>query len=41
LGRQKVGPQDIAEGIAFLCSDSGRYITGTKLTYNFGGPAST
>lgn len=41
LGRDKVGPQDIAEGVAFLCSDSGRYITGTELTYSFGGPAGT
>jgi NAD(P)-dependent dehydrogenase (short-subunit alcohol dehydrogenase family) len=40
-GRDKVGPQDIAEGVAFLCSDSGRYITGAELTYSFGGPAGT
>jgi 3-oxoacyl-[acyl-carrier protein] reductase len=40
-GRQKVGPQDIAEGVAFLCSDNGRYITGTELTYSFGGAAGT
>ncbi len=26
-------PQDIAEGIAFLCSEAGRCITGSELTY--------
>jgi NAD(P)-dependent dehydrogenase (short-subunit alcohol dehydrogenase family) len=33
--RTDVSPQDIAEGIAFLCSDSGRYITGCVLPYSF------
>jgi NAD(P)-dependent dehydrogenase (short-subunit alcohol dehydrogenase family) len=40
-GRQKVGPQDIAEGVAFLCSENGRYVTGTELTYSFDGPPGT
>ena len=31
----KVTPQDIAEGVAFLCSDAGRYITGCVLPYLF------
>jgi NAD(P)-dependent dehydrogenase (short-subunit alcohol dehydrogenase family) len=26
-------PQDIAEGIAFLCSEAGRFISGSELTY--------
>jgi 3-oxoacyl-[acyl-carrier protein] reductase len=33
--RQDVSPQDIAEGVAFLCSDSGRFITGCVLPYLF------
>lgn len=33
--RGKVTPQDIAEGVAFLCSDAGRYITGCVLPYTF------
>ncbi len=37
--RQPIGPQDIAEGVAFLCSENGRYITGAELPYTFGGPA--
>jgi len=35
--RADVSPQDIAEGVAFLCSESGRYITGCVLPYWFGG----
>lgn len=31
--REAVSPQDIAEGIAFLCSDAGRFISGTELVY--------
>ena len=31
----KVTPQDIAEGVAFLCSDSASYITGCILPYLF------
>ncbi len=33
--RTNVSPQDIAEGVAFLCSDSGRYISGCVLPYLF------
>jgi 3-oxoacyl-[acyl-carrier protein] reductase len=33
--RADVSPQDIAEGVAFLCSESGRYITGCVLPYLF------
>jgi NAD(P)-dependent dehydrogenase (short-subunit alcohol dehydrogenase family) len=33
--RTDVSPQDIAEGVAFLCSESGRYITGCVLPYLF------
>ncbi|MGB8455578.1 MAG: SDR family NAD(P)-dependent oxidoreductase [Anaerocolumna sp.] len=35
LDRNKVTPQDIAEGVAFLCSDSAKYITGCMLPYLF------
>lgn len=35
LSHGKVTPQDIAEGVAFLCSDAGRYITGCVLPYQF------
>lgn len=31
--RMNVTPQDIAEGVAFLCSESGRYISGAVLPY--------
>jgi len=30
-------PEDIANAIAFLCSDEGRYITNQRLTVNGGG----
>jgi 3-oxoacyl-[acyl-carrier protein] reductase len=33
--RNNVTPQDIAEGIAFICSESGRFITGCELPYTF------
>ena len=33
--RGNTSPQDIAEGVAFLCSDAGRFITGCELTYMF------
>lgn len=33
--RENTSPQDIAEGVAFLCSDAGRFITGCELTYMF------
>ncbi len=35
LDRKKVTPQDIAEGVAFLCSDSANYTTGCILPYLF------
>jgi 3-oxoacyl-[acyl-carrier protein] reductase len=31
--RTNVTPQDIAEGVAFLCSDAGRFIAGCDLPY--------
>ncbi len=33
--RSNVTPQDIAEGVAVLCSESGRFITGCELPYMF------
>ncbi|MBN1402604.1 MAG: SDR family oxidoreductase [Anaerolineae bacterium] len=33
--RPNVSPQDIAEGVAFLCSDAGRFVTGCVLPYMF------
>jgi len=33
--RANISPQDIAEGIAFLCSESGRFISGCVLPYMF------
>jgi len=33
--RANVSPQDIAEGVAFLCSDAGRFISGCVLPYLF------
>ncbi len=35
--RTTASPQDIAEGVAFLCSDAGRFITGCILPYGFRG----
>lgn len=35
LDRNKITPQDIAEGVAFLCSHSAKYITGCILPYLF------
>jgi NAD(P)-dependent dehydrogenase (short-subunit alcohol dehydrogenase family) len=35
--RADVSPQDIAEGVSFLCSESGRYISGCVLPYLFHG----
>ncbi len=35
--RRDVSPQDIAEGVAFLCSEAGRFITGCVLPYWFYG----
>jgi NAD(P)-dependent dehydrogenase (short-subunit alcohol dehydrogenase family) len=31
--RRNVSPQDIAEGVAFLCSDAGRFVSGCTLPY--------
>jgi 3-oxoacyl-[acyl-carrier protein] reductase len=33
--RPKVSPQDVAEGVAFLCSEAGRFLTGNVLQYRF------
>jgi NAD(P)-dependent dehydrogenase (short-subunit alcohol dehydrogenase family) len=33
LGREASSPQDIAEGVAFLCSETGRFVSGCMLTY--------
>jgi NAD(P)-dependent dehydrogenase (short-subunit alcohol dehydrogenase family) len=33
--RKNVTPQDVAEGVAFLCSDAGDYVTGCTLPYLF------
>jgi 3-oxoacyl-[acyl-carrier protein] reductase len=33
--RTAVSPQDIAEGVAFLCSEAGSFITGCVLPYSF------
>lgn len=33
--RTNITPQDIAEGIVMLCSDSGRFISGCELPYMF------
>lgn len=35
--RPNITPQDVAEGVAFLCSESGRFITGCVLPYWFCG----
>lgn len=36
--RATTSPQDIAEGVAFLCSETGRFISGCELPYLFRGP---
>ena len=33
--RANVSPQDVAEGVAFLCSDVGRFVSGCVLPYLF------
>ena len=33
--RENVTPQDIAEGVTMLCSESGRFITGCELPFLF------
>ena len=35
LERDNVTPQDIAEGVSFLCSEAGRFITGCELPYMY------
>lgn len=35
ITRNNLSPQDIAEGVVFLCSESGRYITGNIFEYSF------
>jgi len=35
--RENVSPQDIAEGVTFLCSEAGRFITGCVVPYLFHG----
>lgn len=32
-GRADLSAQDLAEGVAFLCSEAGAYVTGCELTY--------
>jgi 3-oxoacyl-[acyl-carrier protein] reductase len=39
--RKNVTPQDVAEGVAWLCSESGRFITGCELPYMFYQPDSS
>ena len=36
-GRATTSPQDVAEGVAFLCSEAGRFISGCELPYLFRG----
>jgi len=33
--RPNLSPQDIAEGVSFLCSDAGQFISGCVLPYLF------
>jgi 3-oxoacyl-[acyl-carrier protein] reductase len=33
--REDISPQDVAEGVAFLCSEAGRFVTGCVLPYLF------
>ena len=35
INRENVSPQDIAEGVVFLCREAARYITGGELPYRF------
>ena len=35
MGRGATSPQDAADGVAFLCSDAGRFISGCELPYLF------
>ena len=34
INRKNISPQDIAEGVVFICSDAGRYVTGGELPYS-------
>jgi NAD(P)-dependent dehydrogenase (short-subunit alcohol dehydrogenase family) len=33
--RTNITPQDVAEGVAYLCSEAGRFVTGCVLPYLF------
>ena len=33
--RKNISPQDIAEGVGFLCSEAGQYINGCVISYSF------
>ena len=33
--RTNITPQDIAEGVAMLCSDAGRFVSGAELPFMF------
>jgi NAD(P)-dependent dehydrogenase (short-subunit alcohol dehydrogenase family) len=35
LNRTNITPQDVAEGVAFLCSEAASYITGCIFPYLF------
>jgi 3-oxoacyl-[acyl-carrier protein] reductase len=35
--RKSASPQDVAEGVAFLCSEAGRFVSGCELPYLFRG----
>lgn len=37
MNRQTASPQDIAEGVAFLCSEAGRFVSGCDLPYLYRG----
>jgi NAD(P)-dependent dehydrogenase (short-subunit alcohol dehydrogenase family) len=37
LERATASPQDVAEGVAFLCSEAGRFISGCEFPYLFRG----
>lgn len=33
--RENITPQDVAEGVAFLCSDAGQFVSGCELSYQW------
>jgi NAD(P)-dependent dehydrogenase (short-subunit alcohol dehydrogenase family) len=33
--RENITPQDVAEGVAFLCSDAGQFVSGCELPYQW------